>query len=280
MGTPDRRTARFAAVAAGFLLFACGQTPASHPAPAGSSATPEVDSAAQLATTLATAEAGIRSPATSEARIASLARAQQLAYLKLADHADWLDTVLERVPAELRTAVRNNYDAMAGIAVLNPPLSSPPSWHLVPAPPADQLRSFYLEAEQASGVPWQYLAAIHFIETSFSRIDSDSTAGAQGPMQFIPSTWAEYGQGDIHSTHDAVLGAARYLKASGAPSDMARAVLAYNPDDHYVTAVSAYAANMIADERAFLGYYHWRVYVVTRAGPVFLDPASTKGSGG
>ena len=66
------------------------------------------------------------------------------------------------------------------------------------------------------------------------------------------------------------LTAANYLRASGAPADMARAVHAYNPDDHYVTAVTAYAANMKADRRAFLGYYHWRVYVATKAGPAFL----------
>jgi len=257
------------------VLYGCGQHPAgsaNRPPPSPSPTAPRLQSAAQLASALTAAETGIRSPSTPDARVAELAHQQQLAYLELAGHPDWLPAVLDAMPPTLKLAVQNNFDAMAGVAVLNPPLSSPPSWHVVAAPPPDQLLSYYREAEQAFGVPWQYLAAIHFIETSFSRIDSDSTAGAQGPMQFVPSTWAEYGQGDIHSTHDAILAAARYLQASGAPAQMGGAVHAYNPDDHYVTAVTAYAENMKADQRAFLGYYHWRVYVATRAGPTFLDP--------
>jgi soluble lytic murein transglycosylase-like protein len=231
-----------------------------------------MESGAQLGAALAVAEQAIRTPEIPGDRLVELSRVQQLAYLKLADHQDWLPQVLEAVPAELRAAVKNNYDAMAGIAVLNPPLSSPPTWHVVAAPPPEQLRAYYKEAETVFGIPWYYLAAIHLIETAFSRIDSDSTAGAQGPMQFIPSTWASYGQGDIHNTHDAILAAGRYLRASGGPGNMSRAVYSYNPDQHYVTAVTAYANNMKADERAFLGYYNWRVYVVTKTGPVFLDP--------
>ena len=233
------------------VLYGCGQHPAgsaNRPPPSPSPTAPRLQSAAQLASALTAAETGIRSPSTPDARVAELAHQQQLAYLELAGHPDWLPAVLDAMPPTLKLAVQNNFDAMAGVAVLNPPLSSPPSWHVVAAPPPDQLLSYYREAEQAFGVPWQYLAAIHFIETSFSRIDSDSTAGAQGPMQFVPSTWAEYGQGDIHSTHDAILAAARYLQASGAPAQMGGAVHAY------------------------LGYYHWRVYVATRAGPTFLDP--------
>ena len=38
----------------------------------------------------------------------------------------------------------------------------------------------------------------------------DSTSRGQGPMQFLPSTWAIYGPGgDIHDDQDAILGAAR-----------------------------------------------------------------------
>jgi membrane-bound lytic murein transglycosylase B len=110
-------------------------------------------------------------------------------------------------------------------------------------------------------VPWQYLAAIHLVESRMGRIRGESSAGAQGPMQFLPSTWAVYGGGgDINSYHDAILAAARYLRANGAPADMDNALFRYNPSSRYVRAVSAYAGQMKADERAYLGYYHWQVY--------------------
>jgi membrane-bound lytic murein transglycosylase B len=110
-------------------------------------------------------------------------------------------------------------------------------------------------------VPWQYLAAIHLVETRMGRIRGTSSAGARGPMQFLPATWRRYGGGgDIHATGDAVLAAARLLRAHGAPADMARALYAYNPSRRYVRAVTAYAEQMRADPRAFLGYYQWQVY--------------------
>ena len=56
------------------------------------------------------------------------------------------------------------------------------------------------------------------------------------------------------------LAAARLLRASGAPADMAAALYAYNPSRRYVRAVSAYASQLHADRRAFLGYYHWQVF--------------------
>jgi membrane-bound lytic murein transglycosylase B len=100
------------------------------------------------------------------------------------------------------------------------------------------------------------------------RIKGDSSAGAQGPMQFIPSTWAIYGRGgDITSNRDAIYAAARYLRATGAPSDMARALRAYNNSARYVRAVTAYAQQIEADERAYLGYHAWQVYYGTRLLP-------------
>jgi membrane-bound lytic murein transglycosylase B len=88
------------------------------------------------------------------------------------------------------------------------------------------------------------------------RIRGDSSAGAQGPMQFIPSTWAAYGAGgDVNSYRDSILAAARYLKAAGAPGDMPRAIFAYNHSAFYVNAVTGYGEAMHADPLAYRGFY-------------------------
>ena len=77
----------------------------------------------------------------------------------------------------------------------------------------------------------------------------------------MPSEPAEFGADrDIHATGDASLAAARLLRANGAPADMAAALYAYNPSRRYVRAVSAYASQLRANRRAFLGYYHWQVF--------------------
>jgi membrane-bound lytic murein transglycosylase B len=89
-------------------------------------------------------------------------------------------------------------------------------------------------------------------------------------MQFMPATWASYGHGDVNNPRDAILAAGRYLKAHGAPSDMNRAIYAYNPSGLYVRAVQLYAKQIFADPHAYLGYYNWQVYVQTTKGEVLL----------
>src|SRR6202011_4946819 len=99
-----------------------------------------------------------------------------------------------------------------------------------------------------------------------------SSAGAQGPMQFLPATWAAYGAGgDIHDAHDAIAAAARLLHASGAPRDLARALYHYNPSTSYGRGVLDFASVMAADVRAFYAFYGWRVYVSITSG-TFLPP--------
>jgi membrane-bound lytic murein transglycosylase B len=79
-------------------------------------------------------------------------------------------------------------------------------------------------------------------------------------MQFPPSTWRAYGKGDIDDPRDAILAAARYLKANGAPRNLRNAVYAYNHSSDYVEAVRRLAARMRTDERSYLAYYAWQVY--------------------
>jgi transglycosylase-like protein with SLT domain len=226
--------------------------------------------AAYVADELGTAEQAIRNPETPPGDYASLGQRQQLAYHRLAAHPDWVPAVLNAVPTTVRSAVQDNLTAAQQIGSLNGTSSSLPHWRIIAPPAPDVLLGYYNEAQQASGVPWQYLAAINLIETNMGRIQGLSSAGAQGPMQFMPATWASYGQGDVNNPHDAILAAGRYLHTHGAPQNMTRAIYAYNPSMLYVRAVQLYAQQMFANNRTFLGYYNWQVYVPTNSGDVFL----------
>lgn len=116
-----------------------------------------------------------------------------------------------------------------------------------------------------------YLAAIDFIETRFGRVQGPSAAGARGPMQFVPGTWARYGRGNIDNQRDAIIAAARYLSANGAHGDMAAALYHYNNSTDYVAAVQDYARRMRADPRAYDGYYNWQV-LYAKVGGLFILP--------
>jgi membrane-bound lytic murein transglycosylase B len=227
---------------------------------------------AAMASTLVAAETAIRNPATPASQLAALGQSQQQAYRTLVGHPEWEAEVSALVPERLRATVEANVAAGRELAALTPPPPPDkplPKWRIVAPDPPEQLLPLYKAAGAAAGgVPWEYLAAIHLVETRMGRIKGDSTAGAQGPMQFIPSTWEIYGRGgDITSNRDAIYAAARYLKAAGAPADMARALRAYNNSARYVRAVTAYAKQMEADERAYLGYHAWQVYYGTRLLP-------------
>jgi membrane-bound lytic murein transglycosylase B len=265
-------------IAAGVLLAACsgggpsGGRPSSAGPPVASTrpattvpttipSARRVTTAARLAAQISTAEAAIRDPATPPSRLPAWGRAQQRAYRALVRQPRLLPEVLPLVPPARRRTVQANVLAGAELRKLSRPASRLPRWRIVAPAAAPALLASYRLAEARLAVPWQYLAAIHLVETRMSRIRGTSSAGARGPMQFLPSTWRRYGgRGDIDATGDAVLAAARLLRANGAPADMARALHAYNPSRRYVRAVTAYAEQMRAERRAFLGYYQWQVY--------------------
>ena len=264
-------------------LSACGanqagtasraSTPAATPTLSPTAApTPRVTvvDAAYVATELGGVEQGIRLPDSPAEEYLSLGRRQQSAYHLLAAHPDWVPAVLAALPAAIRSVVQTNISAAQQIDDLNGASSALPHWRIVAAPAPEVLLGYYREAQQAYGIAWQYFAAINLIETNMGRIQGLSSAGAQGPMQFMPATWASYGHGDVNNPHDAILAAGRYLQAHGAPANMTRAIYAYNPSMLYVRAVQLYAQQMFASERTFLAYYNWEVYVQTKTGEVLL----------
>ncbi|QXT63600.1 lytic transglycosylase domain-containing protein [Tessaracoccus palaemonis] len=88
-------------------------------------------------------------------------------------------------------------------------------------------------------------------DTDEGRLDADTVWDrAVGPMQFIPSTWADHGSdgngdgvADPQNIDDAALSAGRYLCAGGVdltnPSDWMGAVASYNPSVSYNNLVAA-----------------------------------------
>ena len=119
--------------------------------------------------------------------------------------------------------------------------------------PSSLLTLYKASAEMyCPGMSWTVLAAINEIESGDGANVGPSSAGALGPMQFLPSTWAEWGISafgqpgppDIMNPLDAVPSAARLLCAAGAgsPATLSQAIFVYNHATWYVAEVLALAS--------------------------------------
>jgi soluble lytic murein transglycosylase-like protein len=226
---------------------------------------------AQVADDLVADEQTLHDPTAPEEALALAARRQQAAYRAIGRHPEWDAVTRPRIPPSMLEVYDRNVDARRQLVALAHVKDTLPAWRIETPAPAEELLSYYREAESASGVGWNYLAAINLIETRFGSIDGVSTAGAQGPMQFMPSTFGAYGAGgDITSPHDSIMAAGRYLAANGFAADRDHAIYRYNNATEYVQAVNDYAAVLAADPAAFTGYYRWDVYYRTTAGDVLL----------
>jgi len=109
----------------------------------------------------------------------------------------------------------------------------------------------YQRAALRFGLPWELLAAVGKVESDHGRApgsDEPNAAGAQGPMQFEPATFAAYSWAaggpdpNIDDPHDAIEAAAAMLAADGAPGETRAALYAYNHADWYVEEVLGWAA--------------------------------------
>jgi len=246
---------------------AAGPGPAPPPTPAA------------LGAELARVEVAVRDPATPAADLPALGLAQQVGYRQLAYNPGWRPEVLRAVPASLHAAVVANADAealLASMHVRRP--TTLPKWRIVAPPPAPTILAAHQAAAKEVGVPWEVLAAIHLVETRMGRIRGTSTAGAKGPMQFLPATWSQYGAGgDIEDLTASSKAAARLLKRNGVNGNPRGAVWSYNHSYAYVDAVLAYAATMRADQRAFFGYHGFQVFYRHANGDILL-PEGWNGS--
>jgi soluble lytic murein transglycosylase-like protein len=186
--------------------------------------------------------------------------------LVLAEHRGLAGSTLRHVSPAVAAVVRTNLIAKRELWRLTP-RTRRRRFRTGPALAPATLLRYYREGQRRFGVRWNLLAAVNFVESAFNKLRNESAAGAQGPMQFMPATWRAYGLGgDVHDPHDAILGAANYLHANGAPRNVRRALLRYNPSPLYVDAVLRYAARIRADRRAFYDYYARQVYVRTQSG--------------
>ncbi len=196
--------------------------------------------------------------------VAAPALRQQVAERRLVSHSALAERVLARLPRQLARDVRDDVLAQRALARLTRPRPLK-SFRIGPALAPATLLRFYREAERRSGVDWQVLAAVNYVESAFGRVRQSSTAGARGPMQFMPSTWKQYGRGEIDDPRQSILAAGRFLRAAGWP-DERRALYRYNASWAYVDAIRRYAGRIRRDPRAFRAYWARQLIVRTPAG--------------
>lgn len=119
-------------------------------------------------------------------------------------------------------------------------------------PSSDYLALYQSAASYCPGLSWTILAAIGQVESGHGRNIGPSYAGAMGPMQFMPATFAAYaidgnkdGSVSILDPADAIYSAANYLCANGAGhggTALYNAIWHYNHADWYVNMVEQLAS--------------------------------------
>jgi soluble lytic murein transglycosylase-like protein len=184
-----------------------------------------------------------------------LALYQQRIYRLLTRNSRLATHTLTLMPQDLAKVSRDLLAAQRELYRITPPIGVQ-TLKVARPRPAPELLGYYREAERRFKVPWNVLAAVNFVETKFGKLRSASAAGAQGPMQFTPATWRQYGLGgNVQDAQDAIIGAANYLRASGAARDLRNALHHYNPSGAYVDAVIRYARRIGADRAMFYALY-------------------------
>ena len=228
---------------------------------------------AELAAELVRVETALKDPTTREAELPDLGHTQQMIYRVLGRRPEMDVELFNALPPGLATDVADHLGARRAFIDLVSDFEAPenvPAWNIVDPEPVESLLAYYEEDEAATGIGWEYLAAINLVETGMGRIEGLSTAGARGPMQFIATTWDEVGEGSVDDPHDSIQAAARYLVRRGGPDDMDAALWGYNNADEYVTAVSHYAALLRRDPLNLTGIYHWEIHFFASVGDLWL----------
>ena len=173
---------------------------------------------------------------------------RNVAVLVNAPAAD-MTTLVGQVQAALGAGARVVRLVPVAVSTRLPVLATPPTGR-----PTSYLQLFQESAARyCQGLSWTVLAAIGQIESADGQNMGPSTAGALGPMQFLPSTWAAWGidgfgdtgAPDIMNPFDAVPSAARLLCADGVTNGgagLTQAIFDYNHATWYVDEVLTLAA--------------------------------------
>ena len=183
-------------------------------------------------------------------RSAQLGLARNFAVLISAPPSASLPTLMARVKSVIGKRGQVVNLVSYGLATAS---ETPVATNIPAGAPANYLNLFKAAAAKyCPGMSWTVLAAIGQIESGDGANNGPSSAGALGPMQFMPGTWAEWGINgfgpsgppDIMNPLDAIPSAARMLCADGAgnPATLSRAIFAYNHADWYVAEVLALAS--------------------------------------
>jgi len=231
------------------------------------------DGASEVARRLAALERQLRDPQTPAAQLPDLAHQQQVIYRVLSLDRQRSQAVLNQLPARWRSVAERHLAARrAFLAMSKRRPTRVPAWRIISPEPLSQLLAHYRKAEAATGIEWEVLAAVNLVETGMGRIDGVSVANAQGPMQFLPTTWSEQGigRGDIRNPHDAIQAAARYLVRRGGLKNIRRGLWGYNNSDLYGEAVLLYASLIREDPQALVGLYHWEIHYNAQQGDLWL----------
>ena len=184
------------------------------------------------------------------ARSAQLGLAQNFAVLISAPPSASLPTLITQIKTVIGKRGQVVNLVSYGLAAAS---ERPVATNIPAGAPANYLNLFMASAAKyCPGMSWTVLAAIGQIESGDGANNGPSSAGALGPMQFMPATWAEWGINgfgppgppDIMNPLDAIPSAARMLCAAGAgnPATLSQAIFAYNHANWYVAEVLALAS--------------------------------------
>lgn len=129
--------------------------------------------------------------------------------------------------------------------------SGPPSELALGEIPKEYLE-IYQKAVGPYNMDWAVLAGVGYVETNHGANTNTSSAGAQGPMQFMPDTWASIGvdgngdgNKDVLDPADAIPAAAKYLNISGAPENYDEALQTYNGGGYRGPETAEYANKVL-----------------------------------